>query len=73
MDNMAESLGKVTILTEPQPTALIKAMRRQKLVSQVLFNDATLRNETFLGQKLCNFAPGHDDHIHFAIRPPVRA
>jgi hypothetical protein len=53
--------------------ALIKAMRRQKLVSQVLFNDATLRNETFLGQKLCNFAPGHDDHIHFAIRPPVRA
>ncbi|NCR52174.1 MAG: muramidase (flagellum-specific) [Microcystis aeruginosa L211-07] len=53
--------------------ALIKAMRRQKLVSQVFFNDATLRGETFLGQKLCNFATGHDDHIHFAIRPPVRA
>jgi hypothetical protein len=53
--------------------ALIKAMRRQKLVSQVFFNDATLKDETFLGQKLCNFAPGHDNHIHFAIRPPVRA
>ncbi|MFM6405641.1 MAG: muramidase (flagellum-specific), partial [Microcystis sp.] len=52
--------------------ALIKAMRRQKLVSQVFFNDTTLRGETFLGQKLCNFADGHDNHIHFAIRPPVR-
>jgi hypothetical protein len=52
---------------------IIKAMRRQKLVSQVFFNDTTLRGETFLGQKLCNFAPGHDNHIHFAIRPPVRA
>lgn len=48
--------------------ALIKAMRRQKLVRKVLFNDPTLRSEG-----LCSPAAGHDNHIHFEINPPVRA
>lgn len=52
---------------------LIKAMRRRKLVSLVFFNDPTLRGETFMGKPLCTFAKGHDNHIHFSIRPPIRA
>jgi hypothetical protein len=52
--------------------ALIKSMRKQKLVRAVFFNDPTLRNETFQGKSLCTFASGHDNHIHFEINPPVR-
>jgi hypothetical protein len=47
--------------------ALIKAMRRQKLVSKIFFNDQTLINEG-----LCQFAFGHHNHVHFAISPPIR-
>jgi len=48
-------------------------MRRRKLVSLVFFNDPTLRGETFMGKPLCTLARGHDNHIHFAIRPLIRA
>jgi hypothetical protein len=53
--------------------ALIKSMRRQKLVRAVFFNDPTLRGETFMGKALCTFSSGHDNHIHFEINPPIRA
>jgi Mannosyl-glycoprotein endo-beta-N-acetylglucosaminidase len=46
---------------------LIKSMRKHLLVRTVLFNDPGLRNEG-----LCNFAGGHDNHIHFEINPPVK-
>lgn len=52
--------------------ALIKSMRRQKWVRAVYFNDSTLMDETFMGNKLCTFSPGHHHHIHFEINPPVR-
>lgn len=53
--------------------ALIKSMRRHKLVREVFFNDEVLMKETFNGRPLCNFAGGHHHHIHFEINPPVRA
>jgi hypothetical protein len=46
---------------------LIQAMRKQLLVRAVYFNDSTL-----MGEGLCDFSGGHDNHIHFEINPPVR-
>jgi Mannosyl-glycoprotein endo-beta-N-acetylglucosaminidase len=45
---------------------LIKAMRNYSLVRLVYFNDEELMNDG-----LCDFALGHDNHIHFEINPPV--
>jgi len=47
--------------------ALIESIRKNKLVRSVLFNDPALIDEG-----ICSFAPGHDNHIHFEIDPPVR-
>jgi hypothetical protein len=47
--------------------ALIKSIRKNKLVRSILFNDPDLIDEG-----LCSFASGHDNHIHFEIDPPVR-
>lgn len=48
--------------------AILKSIRKQKLVRAVFFNDSKL-----IGEKLCIFARGHDHHIHFEINPPVRS
>jgi len=45
--------------------AMIKALRAQPLVTTIYFNDKTLRSEG-----LCTKADGHDNHIHFQIKPP---
>jgi N-acetylmuramoyl-L-alanine amidase len=47
--------------------AQLQALRRQPLVSRVLLNDAVL-----IGEGLCIQAAGHDNHIHFEIRPPAQ-
>ena len=46
---------------------LIRAMRKQKLVRAVYFNDSKLIDED-----LCGYSSGHDNHIHFEINPPVQ-
>ncbi|HIK05649.1 MAG TPA: glucosaminidase domain-containing protein [Trichormus sp. M33_DOE_039] len=50
--------------------AILKSIRQHKLVrtSAVFFNDSTLIREG-----LCNFANGHEHHIHFEINPPARS
>lgn len=48
--------------------ALIKSMRKHKLIRAVFFNDPQLIQE-----KLCTRVEGHDHHIHFEINLPVRA
>ncbi|HBY77031.1 MAG TPA: peptidoglycan-binding protein [Cyanobacteria bacterium UBA11148] len=48
--------------------ALLKSIRKQKLVRAVFFNDPKL-----MGEGLCVHAAGHQHHIHFEINPPVRA
>ena len=48
--------------------ALLKSIRKQKLVRAVFFNDPVL-----IGQGLCVHAAGHQHHIHLEINPPVRA
>lgn len=47
--------------------ALIKSIRKNKLLRSVLFNDPDLIDEG-----LCSHTIGHDNHIHFEIDPPVR-
>jgi hypothetical protein len=47
--------------------AMLQSIRKYKLVRAVFFNDQKLID---LG--LCNWAIGHDNHIHFEINPPVR-
>jgi hypothetical protein len=47
--------------------AMIKAFRKQPLARRVFLNDSVLRAEG-----LCQFSPGHDNHTHFEIKPPVR-
>ncbi|NEO28269.1 MAG: peptidoglycan-binding protein, partial [Kamptonema sp. SIO4C4] len=48
--------------------AILKSIRRQPLTSRVLFNDPQLIQEG-----LCIRATGHDNHVHFEVRPPARA
>ena len=48
--------------------ALLKSVRKQKLVRAVFFNDPQLIREG-----LCVHVPGHQHHIHFEINPPVRS
>lgn len=47
--------------------ALLKSIRKQKLIRAVFFNDPQLIREG-----LCHHAFGHHHHIHFEINPPVR-
>jgi hypothetical protein len=47
--------------------ALLKCIRKQKLVRAIFFNDKKLIEE-----KLCTWANGHDHHIHFEINPPAK-
>jgi len=51
----------------PAAHALLKSIRKQKLVRAVFFND-----ERLIDQGLCTYSTGHDHHIHFEINPPVR-
>ncbi|MFC4550080.1 MULTISPECIES: penicillin-insensitive murein endopeptidase [Halorussus] len=44
---------------------LLHALTVQPLVTRILFNDPVLASEG-----LCTPHAGHDDHIHFEIRPP---
>ncbi|MCC5644331.1 glucosaminidase domain-containing protein [Nostoc sp. CHAB 5824] len=48
--------------------AILKSIRKQKLVRAVFFNDQQLIRE-----RLCVSLNGHDNHIHFEINPPVRS
>jgi Putative peptidoglycan binding domain len=47
--------------------ALIQAFRAQKLASRVFLND-----EDLIREGLCQAVPGHHNHTHFEIKPPVR-
>ncbi len=46
--------------------AMLRAIQRQPLWRRTLFNDPVL-----IAEGLCVAAPGHDDHIHFEIKPPA--
>lgn len=46
--------------------AMLRAIQRQPLWHRTLFNDPAL-----IAEGLCIAAPGHDDHIHFEVRPPA--
>jgi Mannosyl-glycoprotein endo-beta-N-acetylglucosaminidase len=48
--------------------AILQAIRKQKLVRAVFFNDQQLIKEG-----LCQPASGHDHHIHFEINPPLKS
>jgi hypothetical protein len=45
--------------------AMLQALRAQTLFSRIFFNDAVL-----ISEGLCTALHGHDDHIHFEIKPP---
>ena len=47
--------------------AVLQALRAQKSVARIFFNDADLVKEG-----LCAKLNGHDDHIHFETKPPAR-
>lgn len=47
--------------------AILEAMRRHAQTSRVYFNDPVL-----IAEGLCQAIPGHDNHIHYEIRPPER-
>jgi hypothetical protein len=46
--------------------AMLRVIQRQPLWHRTLFNDPVL-----IAEGLCIAAPGHDDHIHFEVRPPA--
>ncbi|HEY5138263.1 MAG TPA: hypothetical protein VIJ25_02955, partial [Methylococcales bacterium] len=45
--------------------AMLEAFRAQPLFKRILFNDPDL-----IKKRLCQKAPGHDNHFHFEIKPP---
>jgi hypothetical protein len=47
--------------------AMLIAMRKHPLVTQIFFNDPDLIRE-----RRCKHAKGHDNHVHFEIKPPER-
>jgi hypothetical protein len=47
--------------------AMLEAMQRHRQTSRVFFNDPAL-----IAEGLCQAVSGHDNHIHFEIKPPVR-
>jgi hypothetical protein len=65
------SVGGVTVTDQRYDRnamrALIQAFRDQKLVSRVFLND-----EVLIHEGLCRAVPGHHNHAHFEIQPPVR-
>lgn len=48
--------------------AQLQALRAQPLFDRVFLNDSTL-----IGEGLCAPLSGHDDHVHYEIKPPPRA
>lgn len=52
----------------PAARAQLQALRRQPLVTRILFNDPVL-----IAEGLCERAAGHDNHYHFEINPPAQA
>jgi N-acetylmuramoyl-L-alanine amidase len=47
--------------------AVLKALNAQSNVTTIYFNDPVMTKAD-----LCRTAPGHDNHIHFEIKPPAR-
>ncbi len=47
--------------------AMLNALRAQALVTRIFLNDTDLIDEG-----LCARLAGHDDHIHFEVKPPAR-
>lgn len=45
--------------------AQIRALQAQPLFHRALFNDHTL-----IAEGLCSYASGHNNHVHFEVRPP---
>lgn len=66
------SAGGITVSSSTYDRAAARAqlqsLRRQPLVSRMFLNDTVL-----IGEGLCTQAAGHDNHIHFEIRPPAQA
>ncbi|MBC7898743.1 MAG: N-acetylmuramoyl-L-alanine amidase, partial [Saprospiraceae bacterium] len=47
--------------------AILKALKAQSSVSNIYFNDPDL-----IAENLCSALSGHDNHIHFEVKPPAR-
>ena len=47
--------------------AMLEALRRQPQAGRIFFNDPKL-----IAEGLCQALTGHDNHMHFEIKPPVR-
>ena len=47
--------------------AIIEALWAQPQASRIFFNDPVL-----IAENLCQAVSGHDNHVHFEIKPPVR-
>lgn len=47
--------------------AMLEAMRGYPQTTRIFFNDPAL-----IGEGLCQALPGHDNHIHYEIKPPAR-
>ena len=47
--------------------AMLEAMRRHPQTTRIFFNDPAL-----VAEGLCQAISGHNNHIHFEIKPPVR-
>ena len=47
--------------------AMLEAIQRHRQSGRVFFNDPAL-----IAEGLCQAVSGHDNHIHFEIKPPVR-
>lgn len=45
---------------------MLKAFKSCLLVKSILFNDSVL-----IGESLCNYYSGHDNHFHVKIEPPI--
>ncbi|MBC7899597.1 MAG: hypothetical protein H7070_06040, partial [Saprospiraceae bacterium] len=46
---------------------ILKALKAQSSVSNIYFNDPDL-----IAENLCSALGGHDNHIHFEVKPPAR-
>lgn len=47
--------------------AMLEAIKRHPQASRIFFNDPAL-----IAEGLCQAVSGHDNHVHFEIKPPVR-
>jgi hypothetical protein len=47
--------------------AMLEALKRHQQTTRIFFNDPVL-----VAENLCQPLKGHDNHIHYEIKPPVR-